>query len=151
MQLPSTTNPATGKPCGIFWIVADEPVYLPLERVDIHADVVDREWLPSATRCARLTLSTVSAIVTLTQQFWQYSSSGLQRAKYVFPVPARAAVCGFEMSAEDGTVITAVSKEKEEAKREHAAAIASGHMTGLVEHVTDDGMSFAQYCRIAVF
>lgn len=86
----------------------------------------------------------MSAIVTITQQFWQYSSGGLQRAKYVFPVPARAAVCGFEMSAEDGTVITAVSKEKEEAKREHAAAIASGQMTGLVEHVTDDGMSFAQ-------
>lgn len=80
----------------------------------------------------------VSAIVTITQQFWQYSTVGLSRAKYVFPVPARAAVCGFEMTAEDGTVITAVAKEKEEARREHETAIAQGFMTGLVEHVTDD-------------
>ena len=45
MQLPGTTNSATAKPCGIFWIVADEPVYLPLEQADIHADIVDRECL----------------------------------------------------------------------------------------------------------
>ena len=42
------------------------------------------------------------------------------------------------MVAADGTVITAVVKEKEEAKREHQAAIRQGRMTGLVEHVTDD-------------
>ena len=77
--------------------------------------------------------------MTVTQQFWQYSPNGLPRAKYVFPVPARAAVCAFEMIAEDGTVITAVAKEKEEAKREHEAALRQGQMTGLVEHVTDDG------------
>lgn len=76
----------------------------------------------------------MSALVTISQQFWQYSPSGLTRAKYVFPVPARAAVCGFEMMAEDGTVV----KEKEEARREHQNAIRQGFMTGLVEHVTDD-------------
>ncbi|GJE93150.1 VIT-domain-containing protein [Phanerochaete sordida] len=42
------------------------------------------------------------------------------------------------MTAADGTVITAVAKEKEQARREHAAAISQGYMTGLVEHVTDD-------------
>ena len=62
----------------------------------------------------------------------------LSRVKYVFPVPSRAAVCGFEMVAEDGTIITAVVKEKQEAMREHQAAIRQGFMTGLVEHVTDD-------------
>ena len=80
----------------------------------------------------------MSALVIITQHFWQYSLSGLERAKYVLPVPSRAAVCGFEMVAADGTVITAVVKEKEEAKREHQAAIRQGRMTGLVEHVTDD-------------
>lgn len=45
------------------------------------------------------------------------------------------------MSAEDGTVITAVAKEKDEARLEHFDAMAKGHMTGLVEHVTDDGKS----------
>ena len=90
----------------------------------------------TARRCSRL--SSVSALVTITQHFWQYSPSRLSQAKYVFPVPSRAAVCGFEMVAEDGTVITAVAKDKDEAKREHQEAIHQGHMTGLVEHVTDD-------------
>ena len=44
------------------------------------------------------------------------------------------------MRTEDGRVVTAVSKEKEAAKREHEQAIQQGRMTGLVEHVTDDGM-----------
>ena len=81
----------------------------------------------------------VSVIVTITQQFWQYNPDGVPRSKYIFPVPARAAVCGFEMIAADGTIITAIVKEKEEARREHEAALEQGLMTGLVEHVTDDG------------
>lgn len=48
------------------------------------------------------------------------------------------------MVAQDGTVITAVVKEKGQARREHYAAIRQGQMTGLVEHVTDDG---AYSCR----
>lgn len=59
-------------------------------------------------------------------------------AKYVFPVPARAAICGFEMIAEDGTVITALVKEKEEAYIDFKEALHQGYMAGLVEHVTDD-------------
>ncbi|PSR78278.1 hypothetical protein PHLCEN_2v7474 [Hermanssonia centrifuga] len=42
------------------------------------------------------------------------------------------------MHTEDGRSITAVAKEKEEARREHEQAIQQGRMTGLVEHVTDD-------------
>ena len=81
----------------------------------------------------------VSAIVSLRQKFWHYLPSPASQAKYVFPVPARAAVCGFEMRTEDGRVITAVAKEKETARREHAQAIRQGRLTGLVEHVKDDG------------
>ncbi|EKM51518.1 uncharacterized protein PHACADRAFT_186981 [Phanerochaete carnosa HHB-10118-sp] len=110
---------ATSRLCGI--VTADFQTYLPLETAEVHANIVD-----------------VSAVVTITQQFWQYSPAKLERAKYVFPVPARAAVCGFEMTAGDGTVIVAVAKEKEEAKREHEEAISRGYLTGLVEHVTDD-------------
>ncbi len=61
------------------------------------------------------------------------------RAKYLFPVPARAAVCGFEMHTEDGRSITAIAKEKEGARREHMQAIQQGRTTGLVEHATEDG------------
>lgn len=76
--------------------------------------------------------------MTLTQIFWQYSPEPTERSKYVFPIPARAAICGFEMTTEGGRVVKAVAKEKEEAKREHEAAIRQGKMTGLVEHVADD-------------
>ncbi|THG97060.1 hypothetical protein EW026_g4874 [Hermanssonia centrifuga] len=56
----------------------------------------------------------------------------------IFPVPSRAAVCGFEMHTEDGRSIAAVAKERKTARREHEQAIQRGRMTGLVEHVTDD-------------
>ena len=61
------------------------------------------------------------------------------RAKYVFPIPAGAAICGFEMRTESGTVITAVAKETETARKEHEEAIQRGNMTGLVELVAGDG------------
>ncbi|PSR74336.1 hypothetical protein PHLCEN_2v9953, partial [Hermanssonia centrifuga] len=79
-----------------------------------------------------------SATITLTQTFWQCSPLIKSCARYVFPVPARAAVCGFEMHTEDGRSITAVAKEREAARREYEQAFQQGKMTGLVEHVTDD-------------
>ncbi|THG97065.1 hypothetical protein EW026_g4879 [Hermanssonia centrifuga] len=111
------------KPCGILCTLPGEStaVYLPLEQLQARIEIVD-----------------VAATVTLTQTFWQCSPLATSRAKYVFPVPARAAVCGFEMHTEDGRSITAVAKEKEEARREHEQAMQQGRMTGLVEHVTDD-------------
>ena len=82
----------------------------------------------------------VSAIVSITQVFFQYEPNPLQplQSKYVFPIPARAAICAFKMTAPDGTVIAAVAKEKEQAKREHEAAISQGFTTALVEHISDD-------------
>lgn len=81
----------------------------------------------------------VSAVVRVTQDFWQYSDEPVPSASYVFPVPAHAAVCGFEMRSQDGKVIKAVAKEREQARKEHEAAIQEGQMTGLVQHATDDG------------
>lgn len=53
------------------------------------------------------------------------------------------------MIAEDGTVIVATAKEKEDARREYEAAIRQGAMAGLVEHVADDGElpSLLSLCR----
>ncbi|PSR72061.1 hypothetical protein PHLCEN_2v12042, partial [Hermanssonia centrifuga] len=125
MRIPSAFAPVPPsvmqKPNGIVCSLQHIAVYLPLEKLHVRAEIVD-----------------VSATVTLTQTFWQCSPLSASRAKYVFPVPARAAVCGFEMRTEDGRFITAVAKEREEAKREHEQAIQQGMMTGLVEHVTDD-------------
>jgi Vault protein inter-alpha-trypsin domain len=80
----------------------------------------------------------VSARVVLTQIYTNTAETSTSRAKYVFPVPSRAAVCGFEMHA-DGRVIVGVSKEKSMATEEHEAAIREGKFTGLLEWVTDDG------------
>jgi hypothetical protein len=140
VQVPEPTS----RPCGIVHVSVQQPtteVYLPLEKAEVHADIVDGTLLLFCSFIYLLTPDApvpVSAIVTVIQLFWQYSPNSLPRAKYIFPVPARAAVCGFEMMAEDGTMITAVAKEKEEARREHQAALQQGYMTGLVEHVSDD-------------
>ncbi len=51
------------------------------------------------------------------------------------------------MRTADGRVITAVAKEKETARKEHEEAIRAERMTGLVEHVSDDGtFQFRRIC-----
>ncbi|KII87048.1 hypothetical protein PLICRDRAFT_113205 [Plicaturopsis crispa FD-325 SS-3] len=95
--------------------------HLPLEEVRINAFIVD-----------------VSARVTLRQAFTNPSTAPTSRAKYVFPVPARAAVCAFEMHFPDRRVISGVVKERAAAAEEHERALNAGQATGLVEWVTDD-------------
>ncbi|GJE93118.1 von Willebrand domain-containing protein [Phanerochaete sordida] len=113
--------------CGIVHVQQDlSTVNLPLEQTEVHANVID-----------------VSAIVTITQRFWQSSPTALAHAQYIFPVPARSAVCGFTMTTEDGAVIKAIAKERDEARKEYEDAIRSGQTAGLVEHVTDDVFSIS--------
>lgn len=140
--------PFSSQPCGIVFSAAGKraATYLPLETAEIHADIVDGEHplvIAFKSLGSLIThwrgLYPVSALITVTHKFWQYSPTKLPQAKYVFPVPARAAVCGFEMTSESGVVIVAVAKEKEQAKREYDAALRQGRMAGLLEHVTDDG------------
>ncbi|KIJ07184.1 hypothetical protein PAXINDRAFT_182540, partial [Paxillus involutus ATCC 200175] len=95
--------------------------YLPLEEVKVKAWVVD-----------------VSARIVLTQTFHNPSDRPTGRAKYVFPLPANAAVCAFELEFEDGRVIVGEVKEKEEAARAFSNALEDGRTAGLVERVTDD-------------
>ena len=86
------------------------------------------------TRCR---LSTVSARVTLRQKYSNPSELATGHAKYVFPVPARAAVCAFEMHFADGRVVTGVAKEKQQASEEYKAAVREGKASALVDWVTD--------------
>jgi Vault protein inter-alpha-trypsin domain len=81
--------------------------------------------------------------VVLTQTYTNTSETSTSRAKYVFPVPSRAAVCAFEMNHADGRTIVGVSKEKQKAAEEHEAAIREGKFTGLLEWVTDDGQFYS--------
>ena len=55
-------------------------------------------------------------------------------------------MCGFEMHTEDGRTVIATAKEREAARKEHEQAIEQGLLTGLVEHVQDDGVSRTRSC-----
>jgi hypothetical protein len=80
----------------------------------------------------------VSARVVLSQVFENVSESPTSRAKYVFPLPASAAACAFELEHADGRVIVGVAKEKSEAAQAFQSAVDAGKTAGLVEWVTDD-------------
>jgi hypothetical protein len=69
------------------------------------------------------------------------------RSKYVFPVPARAAVCAFSMIREDRNLIYGVAKEKSRAAEEYEAGMREGKFSGLVNWVSDDGV-FAVFLRL---
>lgn len=89
---------------------------------------------------SQIDMCSVSAKVALSQVFVNNSDAPTPRAKYVFPVPARAAVCAFEMQMEDGRVINGIAKEKQKAAEEHRKAIKQGRVTGLTEWAKDDGI-----------
>jgi hypothetical protein len=61
------------------------------------------------------------------------------RAKYVFPVPASAAVCAFEMETSDGKFVVGEVKEKAEAEARFRTAVESGRTAGMVNWAGDDG------------
>lgn len=79
------------------------------------------------------------------QSFYNPSRGPTPRAKYVFPVPSRAAICAFDMATSSGRVIVGVAKEKDEAKQTHEQAIQEGKTTALVEWVTDDSTRSSSY------
>ncbi|KAG2126598.1 hypothetical protein DEU56DRAFT_822144 [Suillus clintonianus] len=96
-------------------------LHLPLQEVDVKVWMVD-----------------VSARVVLSQVFENVSESPTSRAKYVFPLPASAAACAFELEHADGRVIVGDAKEKSEAAQTFQSALDAGKSAGLVEQVTDD-------------
>lgn len=75
-------------------------LHLPLQEADIRVWIVD-----------------ISARVTLSQVFKNESDNPTSRAKYMFPLPASASVCAFELEHADGRVLTGVAEETSEAVR----------------------------------
>jgi hypothetical protein len=78
--------------------------------------------------------------VTLRQTFANPSETATGRAKYVFPLPARAAACAFELLFEAGRRIIGVAKDKTIAEQEFQDVIRAGKTAALVNWVTDDGV-----------
>ena len=91
-----------------------------------------------------------TARVSLTQIFSNNSKSSTPQTRYVFPLPARSAVCAFEMRTDDGRRIRGVAKERKQAAEEHEQAIQTGKLTSLVEWSTDDGTLFGSLRCLAV-
>jgi hypothetical protein len=87
-----------------------------------------------------LIICLVSARVDIIQTFSNPSNQPTPRAKYVFPVPARSAVCAFDMSTSSGQAIVGVAKDSAQAKSEFEAAMQEGKKAALVERITDDSM-----------
>ncbi|GLB36532.1 putative vault protein inter-alpha-trypsin domain [Lyophyllum shimeji] len=98
-----------------------ETIYLPLEELRVKVHIVD-----------------VSAKVTLSQIYSNPLDMMTTRCKYMFPVPASAAICAFRMTTSNGRTVTGVAKEKDTAQEEYEAALRQGNFTGLVNYVTDD-------------
>ncbi len=82
---------------------------------------------------------TVSARVDIIQRFHNPSPNATPRAKYLFPVPARAAICGFEMHTADDRLLLGKVKQRQQARAEHEAALRQGKATALLDWATDDG------------
>ncbi|KAI0259092.1 von Willebrand factor type A domain-containing protein [Gloeopeniophorella convolvens] len=99
----------------------DEIQHLPLQRVDVSARIID-----------------VSAQVMLAHTFYNDSARPTRHAKYVFPIPASAAVCAFQMETSDDGLIVGVVKERDAAEAEYRAAVDTGKLSGLVKWAADD-------------
>ncbi|KAJ7226005.1 hypothetical protein GGX14DRAFT_642349 [Mycena pura] len=98
----------------------------------------DREYLTLEEMRAKVFIVDVAARVTLTQVYRNPLSTATSRAVYYFPVPASGAVCAFEMRTSDDRVVTAVCKEKTQARQEYERALAEGKASSLLEWVADD-------------
>ncbi|RDB29586.1 hypothetical protein Hypma_015119 [Hypsizygus marmoreus] len=95
--------------------------YLSLEEVRVKVLVID-----------------LSARVTLAQKFFNASDITTGRCKYLFPVPASAAICAFDIQTSDGRTIVGVAKEKDVAQVQYEEALSAGKFAGLANYVTDD-------------
>lgn len=99
-------------------------VQIPLKSHDIHVDVKD-----------------TIACFTLKQVFANNEEFPIE-AIYTFPTQYGASVFSFEATTQNGTVIKAVIKEKNEAKREYNRAISEGNTAYYMDR-TEKGSIFS--------
>ncbi|KAJ7875360.1 vault protein inter-alpha-trypsin domain-containing protein [Mycena olivaceomarginata] len=87
-------------------------------------------------------LKELAAQVKITQTYFNDTDEALE-AVYLFPIPARAAVCSFVMIKQDETRVLGHVREKEEAKQIYNSAIAQGMLAALMEQRTPDVFKLA--------
>jgi Ca-activated chloride channel family protein len=92
---------------------------LPLDRIDVHADITG-----------------LTSRVELTQDFRNTFDVPLE-ATYIFPLPDRGAVTGMRMTA-DGRVVEAQLQERETARQAYDDAVAAGQRASIAEEERPD-------------
>ncbi|KAJ7223092.1 von Willebrand factor type A domain-containing protein, partial [Mycena pura] len=113
------------QPWGLYYTVQGRITPLPL--LHVHAAA---------------TVKALAAQVTLTHTYANDTAAPLA-ATYAFPIPARAAVCGFAMVKEDGTRVVGRVQEKTAARETYQAAVVQGKRAVLVEQVAQDVFQLA--------
>ncbi|KAF8578905.1 hypothetical protein K439DRAFT_1620948 [Ramaria rubella] len=103
------------------------------------ADQTNATYLPLDSLHANVFIADVCARVVLSQVYSHEGQDILPEAYYVFPVPARAAVCSFEMHTRNGDRLKGVVKELSQAKEDYEEARRRGWLTGLLEQFRQDG------------
>ncbi|KAJ7279005.1 vault protein inter-alpha-trypsin domain-containing protein [Mycena rebaudengoi] len=93
--------------------------------------------LPLLNVRAEASIKELAAQVKLTQTYGNDAAFPIE-ATYLFPIPARAAVCGFVMIKQDGTKVVGCVQEKQDARKTYDAAVAQGKQASLMEQQTPD-------------
>ncbi len=92
--------------------------------------------LPLRSLDVTVSLEALSAQTTVRQRFANVFNEPLE-ATYIFPLPPRAAVIGFQMKVAGKTIRGRVD-ERETAREEYTAAIAAGRSAAIVEEERPD-------------
>ncbi|KAF8512082.1 hypothetical protein BU17DRAFT_96585 [Hysterangium stoloniferum] len=95
-------------------------------------------WLPLASLAAHIFITDVSSRTILSQTYIYNGPIMLAEAYYVFPVPARAAVCSFRMQTNEGVMLEGVVKEISDAEKDYEQAISENRLAGLLEQYQQD-------------
>jgi Vault protein inter-alpha-trypsin domain len=103
------------------------------------ADQTNAIYLPLESLDAQVSIADMSARVVLQQLYSHNGSNLLPEAYYVFPVPARAAVCRFELKTKNGVELKGVVKELSQAKEDYEEARSKGWFSGFLEQFRQDG------------
>ena len=108
-------------------------------------------FLPLESLDAQVFIADISARVVLSQTYSHHERHTLSEAYYIFPVPARAAVCGFEMQTEDGRRLKGVVEDLAQAKAKYEEAKAQGWLTGLLQQFREDGEVYFYLVHLSLF
>ncbi|RIA99005.1 hypothetical protein C1645_557241 [Glomus cerebriforme] len=106
--------------CGLYYIIEEKEIPIPLQNVVVEANVVD-----------------MISEVTISQTYKNVEKDPIE-AQYKFPIHEAAAICGFEAEIDGQRKVKGVVKEAKQAAEEYNDAIDKGHGVYLLESESAD-------------